>query len=78
MTGTDSVARPEEEGISTVKGRYSRYTSSTKLTGPAPERACSPQWRMVPVICPSFISTVMPRLMPMIRATPSKSAQPAT
>ena len=27
---------------------------------------------------PSFIRTVMPRLMPMMKATPSRSAQPAT
>ena len=34
--------------------------------------------RTVSVMAPSFISTVMPRLMPMISATPRRSAQPAT
>ena len=55
-----------------------RYTSTTNITGPAPERAISPQLRMVSVTAPSFMITVMPRLMPMIRATPNRSAQPAT
>ena len=76
--GMDSVASPDEEGIRMVRGRYRANTSSVKLMAPAPERACSPQWRTVSVMAPSFISTVMPRLMPMIKATPKRSAQPAT
>ena len=33
---------------------------------------------MVSVMRPSFISTVMPRLMPMMNATPKRSVQPET
>ena len=76
--GTERVASPEDEGIRKLSGRYRRKTSSTKATGPAPLRADSPQWSTVSVTEPSFIKTVMPRLMPMMRATPSMSAQPAT
>lgn len=76
--GDGRVSRPDEDGIRMVRGRYRANTSSVKLMAPAPERACSPQWRTVSVMAPSFISTVMPRLMPMIKATPKRSAQPAT
>ena len=49
-----------------------------KVSLPAPSRADSPQLKMVSVILPLFITTVMPREMPMMNATPSSSAAPET
>ena len=36
--GMDSVARPDEDGIRMVRGRYRANTSSVKLMAPAPEK----------------------------------------
>ena len=55
-----------------------RYTRAMKVSLPAPSRADSPQLKMVSVILPLFITTVMPREMPMMNATPSSSAAPET
>ena len=61
-----------------VRGRYRANTSSVKLMAPgAGKGLLSPVEDRVGD-APSFISTVMPRLMPMIKATPKRSAQPAT
>ena len=78
MIGIDTVARPDDEGIRNDRGRNSRNTTITKATGPRPSTACSAQCRTVSVTPPLFMITVMPRAMPMIRATPSRSRAPFT
>ena len=78
MIGIETVARPDDEGIRNDSGRNSRNTTTTKATGPSPSTACSAQCRTVSVTPPLFMITVMPRAMPMIRATPSRSRAPAT
>ena len=78
MIGIDTVARPDEEGIRNDSGRKSRNTTITKATGPRPSTACSAQCSTVSVTPPLFMITVMPRAMPMISATPSRSRAPST
>ena len=51
---------------------------STKATGPRPSTACSAQCSTVSVIPPLFMTTVIPRAMPMISATPRRSRAPST
>ena len=78
MIGIATVARPEEEGIRNDSGRNSTNTTIAKPASPTSPTACSAQCRTVSVICPLFMTTVMPRAMPMISATPSRSRAPST
>ena len=78
MIGIDTVARPDEDGIRNDSGRKSRNTTITKATGPRPSTACSAQCSTVSVMPPLVMTTVMPRAMPMMSATPSRSRAPST
>ena len=78
MIGIATVARPDDDGIRNDSGRNSRYITMTKATPPRSPTACSAQCSTVSVIWPLFMTTVMPRAMPMISATPSRSRAPST
>ncbi len=49
-----------------------------KTTPPRSATATSAQLRTVSVMSPLFMITVMPRAIPMINATPSRSRAPST
>ena len=49
-----------------------------KATPPSPPIACSAALSTVSVIRPLFMMTVMPRAIPMMSATPSRSRVPST
>ena len=74
MIGIATVARPDDEGIRNDSGRNSTYIRLMKATPPRSLTACSAQLSTVSVIRPLFMITVMPRAMPMIRATPEQVA----
>ena len=78
MMGMDSVASPELDGIRNDSGKYSRYVSRINRMELAPDSAISPQFKMVSVIKPEFMITVIPRDMAMINATPNRSDAPRT
>ena len=78
MIGMASVASPDDDGIRNDSGRNSRNITTAKAPEPTSPRADSAQCNTVSVICPLFMITVMPRAMPMISATPSRSRAPST
>ena len=78
MIGIETVARPEDDGMRNDSGRNRRYMTIANPAAPTSPSAVSAQWSTVSVICPFCITTVMPRAMPMIRATPRRSRAPST
>lgn len=78
MIGMATVAKPDDEGMRNDSGRNSRYITTANAACPTSPSAVSAQCRTVSVISPLFMITVMPRAMPMISATPSRSRAPAT
>ena len=78
MIGIATVARPDEDGMRKDSGRNSAYITTAKPTSPTSPSAVSAQCRTVSVIWPLFMITVMPRAMPMMSATPSRSRPPST
>ena len=78
MMGMDNVASPELDGIKNDSGKYNRYVSRINRMELAPDSAISPQFKMVSVIKPEFMITVIPRDMAMINATPNRSDAPRT
>ena len=78
MIGIATVASPDEEGIRNDSGRNSTNIRLMNATPPRSLTACSAQLSTVSVIWPLVMITVIPRAMPMIRATPSRSRAPST
>ena len=78
MIGIATVARPDDEGMRNDSGRNRPNIRLMNTTPPRPATACSAAFRTVSVMSPLFMTTVMPRAMPMIRATPSRSRAPST
>ena len=78
MIGIATVARPDDDGMRNDSGRNSTYIRLMNATPPRSPTACSAALSTVSVISPLFMITVMPRAMPMIRATPSRSRAPST
>ena len=78
MIGIATVASPDDDGMRNDSGRNSRNITIANAASPTSPSACSAQCRTVSVIWPLFMTTVMPRAMPMIRATPSRSRAPST
>ena len=78
MIGIATVASPDDDGIRNDSGRNSKYIRLMNATPPRPPTACSAALSTVSVISPLFMITVMPRAMPMISATPSRSRAPST
>src|SRR4029450_9739544 len=78
MIGIAKVASPEVEGITNDRGRKSRNMMIKNAIAPVPPNAFSIQCRMVSVILPLFMITVIPRAIPMISATPRRSRAPST
>ena len=78
MIGMATVANPELEGIKNESGMKSRKRMSTKRAPDVSATRPSAQLSTVSVILPLFMITVMPRAMPMMRATPSRSRAPST
>ena len=78
MIGIATVARPDDDGIRNDSGRNSRYITTAKPASPTSPSASSAQCSTVSVIWPLFMTTVMPRAIPMISATPSRSRAPST
>ena len=78
MIGMATVASPELEGIKNESGMKSRNRMSTKRAPLVSLTRPSAQLRTVSVIFPLFMITVMPRAMPMMSATPSRSRAPST
>src|SRR4029450_5210052 len=78
MIGIGTGAGPGEDGIRNDSGRNRAYVTMAKRACPMSPRASSAQCSTVSVIWPLFMITVMPRAMPMIRATPRRSRAPAT
>ena len=78
MIGMATVASPDEEGIRNDRGRKRPYMTMEKAIWPTSPSATSAQCNTVSVICPLFMITVMPRAMPMIKATPRRSRAPST
>ena len=77
MIGMVSTARPEEDGT-----RKESTTSSTNITlmnttVERPVTMPSALFKMVWVIMPLSITTTIPRAIPMMRATPSRSRAPS-
>ena len=78
MIGMATVANPELEGIKNESGMKSRNRMSTKRAPDVSATRPSAQLSTVSVIFPLFMITVMPRAMPMMSATPSRSRAPST
>ena len=78
MIGIDTVASPDVDGIRNESGRKRVYMTMAKAASPTSPRADSAQCNTVSVMRPFCITTVIPRAMPMIRATPSRSRAPST
>src|SRR6185295_20159882 len=76
MIGMATVARPEDDGIRKERGRNRTYMRFTNAAPPSVLTACYAQLRTVSVISPLFMITVIPRAIPMIRATPRRSLAP--
>ena len=78
MIGIATVARPDDDGIRNDSGRNRTYISVMNAAPPRSATACSAAFSTVSVIRPLVMTTVMPRAMPMISATPSRSRAPST
>ena len=78
MIGIATVARPDDDGIRNESGRNSRNITMANAATPTSPSATSAQWSTVSVISPLFMITVIPRAIPMINATPSRSPAPTT
>ena len=78
MIGIETVASPDDDGIRNDSGRKSRYITMANAASPTSPSAVSAQCSTVSVIWPLFMTTVMPRAMPMISATPRRSSAPST
>ena len=78
MIGIATVARPDDDGMRNDSGRKSRYIRLMNATPPRSATACSAALRTVSVIRPLVMITVIPRAIPMISATPSRSRAPST
>src|SRR5215471_17958686 len=78
MIGIDTVASPDDDGIRNDSGRNSVYMTTANAASPTSPSAFSAQWSTVSVIWPLFMITVMPRAMPMMSATPTRSLAPST
>ena len=78
MIGIDRVASPDEDGIRNESGRKRANITIANAASPVSPSALSTQCRTVSVIWPLFMITVIPRAIPMISATPSRSPAPAT
>src|SRR3954468_7793697 len=78
MIGIATVASPDDDGMRNDSGRNRKYMIVTKAAPPRFATACSAALSTVSVIRPLFMITVMPRAMPMMSATPSRSRAPST
>ena len=78
MIGIATVARPDDDGIRNDSGKNSPYITIANAALPTSPRASSAQCRTVSVIWPLFMTTVIPRAIPMMRATPRRSLAPST
>src|SRR5829696_7206356 len=77
MIGMVTVARPELEGIKKESGMKRMNRMSTKPVPLRSSTALSHQLSTVSVIFPLFMIAVMPRAIPMMSATPSRSRAPS-
>ena len=76
MIGIVRTARPDEEGTRNDSTTSSQYITLINATVDNPLTSPSALCKMVWVIMPLSMMTTIPRAMPIISATPSKSRAP--